>query len=285
MSGGGKSAATQCDKCVVGMPVEQPAHPTNQHTATWIANEARPASFQSNHLNAAVSRSVSDMVKHNKSEGDNPYLQMVPGWNSVNNMCTTLNRCGKRFDDAKQKAEELAGNFWHHLRTSPSIRDAAIARLAQGTKMLKEGGRDKVFEHTFEILPQEEILKAYACYLSRPSGLVIGTLYLSNKRLVFGGDNPRQHAPSGKQEWMYYKVDMLLDNLSFVTPGSKMLDPSEKYIQVVTRDGYDFWFMGFVSYDKALKNINEALQKHRDRKLEEYNHNDSPNGEQISDCI
>lgn len=145
MSGEGKSAATQCDKCVVGMPVEQPAHPTNQHTATWIANDARPASFQSNHLNAAVSRSVSDMVKHNKSESDNPYLQMVPGWSesieayfafevllwlmvrlkndvdallvvaaSANKMCTTLNRCGKKFDDAKQKVEELAGNFWHH---------------------------------------------------------------------------------------------------------------------------------------------------------------------------
>lgn len=105
---------------------------------------------------------------------------------------------------------QLIGNcatfVFETVRTSPSIRDAAIARLAQGTKMLKEGGRDKVFEHTFEILPQEEILKAYACYLSRPSGLVIGTLYLSNKRLVFGGDNPRQNAPSGKQEWMHYKV-------------------------------------------------------------------------------
>jgi hypothetical protein len=28
-------------------------------------------------------------------------------------------------------------------------------------------------------------------------------------------------------------------------------------------DNHEFWFMGFVSYDKALKNLNEALQ-HRD---------------------
>ncbi|CAN6696123.1 unnamed protein product [Malus baccata var. baccata] len=33
-------------------------------------------------------------------------------------------------------------------------------------------------------------------------------------------------------------------------------NPSEKYIQIVTRDGHEFWFMGFISYDKALRNPN-----------------------------
>jgi hypothetical protein len=34
---------------------------------------------------------------------------------------------------------------------------------------------------------------------------------------------------------------------------------SEKYIQIVTVDGHDFWFMGFVNYDKAVKNLSEGV--------------------------
>ena len=35
--------------------------------------------------------------------------------------------------------------------------------------------------------------------------------------------------------------------------------PTEKYIQVVTKDGHEFWYMGFVNYDKGLKNMKEAV--------------------------
>jgi hypothetical protein len=36
--------------------------------------------------------------------------------------------------------------------------------------------------------------------------------------------------------------------------------PTEKYIQVVTKDGHEFWYMGFVNYDKGLKNMQEAVR-------------------------
>lgn len=42
------------------------------------------------------------------------------------------------------------------------------------------------------------------------------------------------------------------------------MNPSEKYIQIVTTDGHDFWFMGFISYDKALKQLTEASRHPRD---------------------
>ncbi|KAK3404220.1 hypothetical protein EUGRSUZ_K00540 [Eucalyptus grandis] len=184
----------------------------------------------------------------------------------MDRICGALNRCGKRFEDATRKAEMLADNMSGItvIRINPSITDAAMAQLAQGTKVLAEGGQDKVFQQTFEILPEEKLLKAYACYLSTSTGPVIGTLYLSNKRLAFCSDNPRcQYSPSGQQQWMYYKVVLLLNQLSTVSPSNR-LNPTERYIQVVTRDGYELWFMGFISYDKALKNINEALQHYCD---------------------
>lgn len=37
--------------------------------------------------------------------------------------------------------------------------------------------------------------------------------------------------------------------------------PSEKYIEIVTVDNFDFWFMGFLNYKKAFKYLQEAISK------------------------
>ncbi|KAL3714492.1 hypothetical protein ACJRO7_006416 [Eucalyptus globulus] len=138
-------------------------------------------------MRATPSGSAYDYAHLNQSSGGgkNLYVHVAPlnapapsGRSPMDRICGALNRCGKRFKDATRKAETLADNVWHHLRTSPSITDAAMARLAQGTKVLAEEGRDKVFQQTFEILPGEKLVKAYACYLSTSTGPVIGTLFV-----------------------------------------------------------------------------------------------------------
>jgi len=35
--------------------------------------------------------------------------------------------------------------------------------------------------------------------------------------------------------------------------------PSEKYIEIVTVDDFDFWFMGFFSCQKAFKSLQQAI--------------------------
>ncbi|XP_007051348.2 PREDICTED: GEM-like protein 2 [Theobroma cacao] len=202
------------------------------------------------------------------SYNNNPYVAISPvaasGRTPMGRICDALNRCGKKVEDATRKAEALADNVWNHLRVSPSLADAAVARLAQGTKLLTEGGHDRLFQQTFQILPGEKLLHAYVCYLSTTSGPVIGTLYTSTERLAFCSDYPLcYHASPGYQQWMYYKVVLELDKLATVNPSANRLNPSEKYIHIVTSDGYEFWFMGFISYDKALKSLTEALQHSR----------------------
>ncbi|EEF47122.1 GEM-like protein 1 [Ricinus communis] len=209
----------------------------------------------------------------NYSNG-NPYLQIAPVHSNgygpssrrpMSRICDALSRCGKRVDDVTRKAEVFADNVWHHLKVSSSFTDAAMARISQGTKVLTEGGHDKVFQQAFGVLPGEKLLKAYVCYLSTSSGPVIGTLYISTKRMAFSSDYPFwYYSSTGQQQRMYYKVVVQLDKLRTANPSSSRINPSEKYIQIVTTDGHDFWFMGFVSYDKALKQLTEALQCSRD---------------------
>jgi hypothetical protein len=62
---------------------------------------------------------------------------------------------------------------------------------------------------------------------------------------------------------IYLQVVLPLSQVTSVNPSSSMRNRAERYIQIMTMDNHQFWFMGFVNYDKALKNLYEALQ-HRD---------------------
>ncbi|PKA55357.1 GLABRA2 expression modulator [Apostasia shenzhenica] len=145
-----------------------------------------------------------------QTTNNNPYVRVSPvrgsGAVTSETVCKALGRFGKKLEDTTKKAGDLAGNVWQHLRTGPSFTDAAMARLAQGTKILVEGGNDKVFQHNFGLYPGEQLRKVFACYLSTSSGPAIGTLYLSTLRLAFCSENPLYHyTPAGQQEWVYYK--------------------------------------------------------------------------------
>jgi hypothetical protein len=94
------------------------------------------------------------------------------------------------------------------VRTAPSIAEAAVGRIAQGTKVLAEGGHDKIFRQAFSAPPDEQLRKSYACYLSTAAGPVMGVLYLSTARVAFCSDSPLSYEASGgdRTEWSHYKV-------------------------------------------------------------------------------
>jgi hypothetical protein len=99
--------------------------------------------------------------------------------------------------------------FFHlfAVKTGPSMADIAWGRLNQGTKLLAEGGFDKVFKQSFETIPGEELRKTYACYLSTSAGPVAGTLYISTKKIAFCSDLPLSYkTEAGKTDSAYYKV-------------------------------------------------------------------------------
>ncbi|XP_020239168.1 GEM-like protein 2 [Cajanus cajan] len=207
---------------------------------------------------------------------NNPYVQISPlptssaPTNRPNPICDAINRCNRKVEEATRRVEIMADNFWNHIRISSSLADAAVARIVQGTKVLTQGGPDILFQQSFGIFPGEKLMKSFACYLSTASGPVIGTLYVSTKRIAFCSDYPLCHYPYSLQQnqSVHYKVIVHLDQLSTVSPSSNRFNPAEKYIQVVTEDGYEFYFMGFIAYDKALKTIREALQHYHNHSRE-----------------
>lgn len=171
-----------------------------------------------------------------------------------------LGTWGRRVGEATKKAETLAENTWIHFRTNPSFTEAAVGRIARGTKILAEGGHENIFRQTFETVPGERILKAYACYVSSSVGPVMGVLYVSSEKIAYCSDNPLSYQDDAETEWSHYKVVIPLHQLKAVFPSSNRYNPAEKYIQLVSVDNQEFWFMGFFNYDGAVEYLKEVFQ-------------------------
>ncbi|KAD4586106.1 hypothetical protein R6Q59_035523 [Mikania micrantha] len=201
-------------------------------------------------------------------QGPNPYVSAVPvrdssTKNGMDSVKALFGRWAKKASEATKKGQEYAEDMLQHLKTGSSITDAAVGRIAQGTKVLAEGGYEKIFRTTFQNTPEEQLLKSYACYLSTSAGPVMGLLYISTAKLAFCSDNPLPYKVGEDKKWSYYKVVMPLLQLKAVKPSRSKSNPAEKYIQVISVDDHEFWFMGFVNYDSAVKTLQGALDPHQ----------------------
>ncbi|KAL5581439.1 hypothetical protein UlMin_013881 [Ulmus minor] len=217
---------------VMGHPAVPTAHPANKKAALWGASGDEAQKFHY------------------------PYLQISPIEKSNNSPMESILHV---FNSWSNKAESMANNIWHNLKTGSSVSGTAWGKMNLTAKALTGGGYESLYKQTFSTYPNENLKKTFACYLSTSTGPVAGTLYLSNLHVAFCSDRPLSFtAPSGQQSWSYYKIMVPLGNIATINPVVMRENPSEKYIQIVTIDGHDFWYMGFVNYEKASRHLTES---------------------------
>ncbi|KAI7754121.1 hypothetical protein M8C21_014865 [Ambrosia artemisiifolia] len=193
----------------------------------------------------------------------NPYVQYgapqppPPPPRPSNNHNNNMDNVRKKLNTWGNKAETAATNIWTNLKAGQSVTGSAWGKMNLTAKALTEGGFEALYKQNFTTYPHEKLNRTFACYLSTSTGPVAGTLYLSNIHVAFCSDRPLSSVqPNGMESWIYYKVIIPLEKIATVNPvtipGKKQTD---KYIQVSTIDGQDFWFMGFVNHDKASKHL------------------------------
>lgn len=68
-----------------------------------------------------------------------------------------------------------------------------------------------------------------------------------------------RHSSTYIDDWLVEQVMVPLGKIGTINPVITRETPAEKYIQIVTIDGHDFWFMGFVNYDKASRHLSESI--------------------------
>lgn len=59
----------------------------------------------------------------------------------------------------------------------------------------------------------------------------------------------------------FVQVIIPLKKIKRVNQSENVKKPSQKYIEILTEDDFDFWFMGFLNYQKALKSIQQAISQ------------------------
>ncbi|RVX16329.1 GEM-like protein 4 [Vitis vinifera] len=162
-----------------------------------------------------------------------------------------------------KKKQEEADNFVdgvrEHVRLGPKFSETVKGKLSLGARILQVGGVKRVFKQIFGV-EGEKLLKASQCYLSTTRGPIAGLLFISSQRIAFCSDRSiKFSSPNGELIRIHYKVSIPLRKIKRANQSENVKNPSQKYMEIVTVDNFDFWFMGFLNYQKAFSYLQQAL--------------------------
>uniref|UniRef100_A0A0D9W7D4 GRAM domain-containing protein n=1 Tax=Leersia perrieri TaxID=77586 RepID=A0A0D9W7D4_9ORYZ len=159
------------------------------------------------------------------------------------------------------KLSRKAQGFREHVTLGPKLSETVKGKLSLGAKILQAGGIERVFRKAFSAEKGERLVKALQCYLYTTGGPIAGMLFVSTRKIAFRSDRPvTVTTPMGNDvARVPYKVVIPLKQIAKVRPSENADKPEEKYIHVATVDGFEFWFMGFVSYQRSCKYMQKAF--------------------------
>ncbi|KAH9771799.1 GEM-like protein 4 [Citrus sinensis] len=137
----------------------------------------------------------------------------------------------KRMSKLGKKANNFANGVKQHVRLAPKITGTVKGKLSLGAKIIQVGP-------------------------------IAGLLFISTNKVAFCSERSLKFcSPSGELIRVHYKVLIPLSKIKRVDQRVNMKKQSEKYIEVYTVDGFDFWFMGFLNYQKAFKYLQQAISQ------------------------
>ncbi|KAK4261899.1 hypothetical protein QN277_004835 [Acacia crassicarpa] len=167
-----------------------------------------------------------------------------------------------RMDKFGRTADSFAHEVCEHVRLGPKITDTVKGKLRLGARILQVGGVEKIFLKVFSVQEGEKLLKASQCYLSTTSGPIAGLLFISTEKIAFCSEKYFKFAtPEGDVIRFHYKVLIPLEKIKSVNQSKNVKKPSQKYLDVVTMDNFDFWFMGFLNFQKTFRYVQHAVSR------------------------
>ncbi|KAJ0970026.1 hypothetical protein J5N97_022903 [Dioscorea zingiberensis] len=158
-----------------------------------------------------------------------------------------------------KKADNYAHGIIEHVNLGVKFSETVKGKLSLGARIIQAGGVERVFRQLFDVKKGENLLKASQCYLSTTAGPIAGLLFISNQKIAFHSDRPLTFSSPGGLARLPYKVVIQIRRIKSVNPCENASNPNKKYIQIVTVDEYEFWFMGFICYQKSVKYLEQAI--------------------------
>ncbi|KAM0938773.1 putative GEM-like protein [Dioscorea sansibarensis] len=160
-----------------------------------------------------------------------------------------------------RKAENYTQGIIEHVNLGAKFSETVKGKLSLGARIIQAGGVKRIFRQVFHVQKDEKLLKASQCYLSTTAGPIAGLLFMSTQKIAFLSDRPLTFSSSGGMVRFPYKVMIEITKIKRVNPCEGTSNPNQKYIQIVTEDEYEFWFMGFICYQKIFEYLVKAIAK------------------------
>ncbi|XP_061376320.1 GEM-like protein 4 [Gastrolobium bilobum] len=161
-----------------------------------------------------------------------------------------------------RKADRLSQGVKEHVKMGPTITGTVMGKLSLGARILQVGGVEKIFNQYFTVRKGERLLKASQCYLSTTSGPLAGLLFISTEKVSFCSERSiKAYSPNGEMCRIRYKVAIPLEKIKCVNQSQNVQKQTQKYIEIVTEDNFEFWFMGFLKYQKTFKYLEQAISQ------------------------
>ncbi|AQK53844.1 GEM-like protein 4 [Zea mays] len=159
------------------------------------------------------------------------------------------------------KLGRRAQSFRDHVTLGPKLSETVRGKLSLGARILQAGGVERAFRRAFSAEKGERLVKALQCYLYTTGGPIAGMLFVSTRRIAFRSDRSLAvTSPAGDVlARVPYKAAVPLRRIKRVRPSESAETPEHKYVQVATVDGFEFWFMGFVSYQRCCKYMQQVV--------------------------
>ncbi|XP_058736025.1 putative GEM-like protein 8 [Vicia villosa] len=160
-----------------------------------------------------------------------------------------------------RKNRSFAFRIHEHVKLGHKLSETLKGKLSLGARIILEGGRRNIFKNIFGMEEGEKVLKASQCYLYTTAGPIAGVLYISTKKVAFCSERPITFSSSttGELRKVPYKVLIPVEKIKEVNEGLNVFEKKQKYIEIVTQEDFEFWFMGFLQYEKAFRNLKKAI--------------------------
>ncbi|KAH0456697.1 hypothetical protein IEQ34_014604 [Dendrobium chrysotoxum] len=141
-----------------------------------------------------------------------------------------------------------------------TVSQTVKGKLSLGVRILQAGGVGRIFRQNFSVKEGEKLLNAFQCYLSTTAGPIPGLLFISSEKIAFRSNRYIKLTSPGETARVPYKVLIPLSRTKKVCQSENINKPSQKYIQIITEDDFEFWFMGFLSYERSFNFIQKQFQ-------------------------
>ncbi|KAJ0428251.1 putative GEM-like protein [Helianthus annuus] len=167
-----------------------------------------------------------------------------------------------------ERKDTLAVSTKNHgnrsLGLGPKLIEIVKHRLSYGAKILPLGREGRIFRKSFSTTDCENLLHTSRCSIYTTAGAIRGILFISNERVGFCSDRSlKTYSAAGEMLKFQYKVSIPLEKIKGAEESMNIKMPSNKYVELVTVDGFSFWFLDFPNSKRTLRSLRQAINQSR----------------------